>query len=765
MPLILALTLVLSQAASAFACTGVYVGNSVSENGSTYMGRSEDIGDLYTKIYGVAESKTIADGEIYKDTYGFVMDYDAIDFDYPQQTYKYTYVKDSPAYGETMKDADGNPVGEAYAEAGQNEKGVSMSATVSTSYNGAARAADKLVNTGICEVSMTSLVLGGAATAKEGVQLLAAIIDEYGAGECNSIMLSDPNETWYMEIVSGHQYAAIKMPKDKVSVQPNIMLLGVIDVTDTENVIASPNLVKVAEDNGFLETDADGKINVAKTYATENAGAGQYSRYWQGLNYVNPTAADLIKDTVMNTNMGTDPLGLLIDPVYKLSTLDVLQLLACRGEGTVMDSNTTSYSAIGNNRQSECHIFETRAGMPADLATIQWQAMADAEFSIYLPYYSALVTDVHEGYESDKTIDKISLGGRNYIANTSEASLEKVKGSINANFQIINNLCYNNRATCAENVKALFETWQKSIIEQQVEIDAEMLEIYAYDEELAAEKATALGKDLAQQTLEMTNSVLAELVAHVKGSSTEKFVPSAMTNNVMPVYSFDNIGGTGLPIYEQTDDENVVIIPLDKVTINGTSVEVAVDVVKEVKDLGKDLTIETPVATVLLDNTTLKAVADKATGQTIVVEISKINKSDLSKEQQNALKDKNVEMIISAEIICKESNKVISDDFGNGVVTVKLPFEPKAGEKGEDYTVVYIGDDGKLTIVKTEYKDGYLVFDAEHFSEYLVAKTSEINSPVDNDVPKTGDASNLMLYVAIAMFATGMTIILKKKAE
>ena len=145
MPIMLAMVLVLSQAASAFACTGVYVGSNVSANGSTYMGRSEDIGDLYTKIYGIAESKTIADGELYKDTYGFVMDYDAISFDYPEQTYKYTYVKDSAAYGETMTDANGNLVGEAYAEAGQNEKGVSMSATVSTDYNNDAKAADNYV--------------------------------------------------------------------------------------------------------------------------------------------------------------------------------------------------------------------------------------------------------------------------------------------------------------------------------------------------------------------------------------------------------------------------------------------------------------------------------------------------------------------------------------------------------------------------------------------------------------------------------------------
>ncbi len=549
MPLILALVLVLSQATSALACTGVYVGSAVSENGSTYMGRSEDIGDLYGKMYGVAASKTIAEGELYKDTYGFVMDYDAIDFDYPQQTYKYTYVKDTPNYGETMMDEDGNPVGEAYAEAGQNEKGVSMTATVSTNYNNDAKAADPLVDTGICEISMTSIVLGGAATAKEGVELLAAIIDEYGAGECNSIMLSDADETWYVEIVSGHQYAAIKMPVDKVSIQPNIMLLGAIDVTDTDNVIASENLVKLAEDNGFLETDANGNIHVAKTYARENAGKGQYSRYWQGLYYVNETAAELIKNTVLATNMSTDPLPLLVDSTDKLSTLDVLQLLAYRGEGTDMDSNATndSYYAIGNNRQAECHIFETRADMPAELATIQWQAMADAEFSIYLPYYSALVTEVHEGYGNDT-----AKGWKDNV--TSDEFLAKVEDSINWNFQIINNLCYSNRALCAENVSAYFETWQESLIQQQEDIDALMLEVYEYDKELAAEKATALGKDLAQQTLEMTNSVLAELLAYLETENTEAFVPSAMTEEVMPVYSFDNVGGTGLP----AGDEPVV---------------------------------------------------------------------------------------------------------------------------------------------------------------------------------------------------------------
>lgn len=566
LPILLAGGLIFTNTITSSACTGVYVGNSVSENGSTYMGRSEDIGDLYGKIYGVAQANDWEEGAMYEDAYGFSMPY-------PSHTYAYTYVKDTPEYGETMTDANGNYIGEAYAEAGQNEMGVSMSATVSTYYSDAVSAVDPLVDTGICEISIGSIILGGAATAREGVELMADIIDTYGAGECNSIMISDANETWYLEIVSGHQYAAIKMPADKVSIQPNIMLLGVIDVTDTENVIVSENLVSLAQENGFLVTDENGNIDVAKSYACEKSGKGQYSRYWQGLFYVNEEAAAALDYTTMDnkTNSG----DLLVTPTYKLTTMDVLNLLAYRGEGSSYNSNENpSIYAIGNNRQAECHIFETRQNMPATLATIQWQAMADAEFSIYIPYYSALVSEVHESY--------------------SKTSGDFVEGSLNWNFQMINHLCYANRAACAENVAAYFEAYQESLVEQQAAIDAEMLTIYAYDQELAAEKATALGKDLANQVFEMSTSVLHELEAYINaGDFSQAFVPTAMTENIMPVYNFDNIGGTGLPEADNSDN-NEGNAPSDDAT-NTPSTDTDTDVDT---DNNKGTTIVTPSTTV-----------------------------------------------------------------------------------------------------------------------------------------------------------------------
>ena len=51
---------------SAGACCGVYVGSGQSANGSTFVGRSEDIGKLYDKVYEVREAADHAEGEMYE---------------------------------------------------------------------------------------------------------------------------------------------------------------------------------------------------------------------------------------------------------------------------------------------------------------------------------------------------------------------------------------------------------------------------------------------------------------------------------------------------------------------------------------------------------------------------------------------------------------------------------------------------------------------------------------------------------------------------
>ena len=409
--LVLAGTMAMGSSMQAFACMGVYVGKEVSENGSSYIGRSEDIGAGHTKIFTVHPAEDHEPGAIFEDAYGFSMPY-------PEHTYQYTLAKDSPLFGEGE---------EPYAEVGINENEVAMTATVSTYYNDKAKAADPLVDTGICELSMGSILLGQAKTARDGVELLGEIVEKYGSGECNTIMISDPNEAWYMEIVSGHQYAAIKLPEDQVAAIPNMMLLGTVDVTDTENVIASEGLVSLAEENGFLKTE-DGMIHVTQTYGAENPGKGQLTRLWQGTYYLNHEKGEGL--SIEPSEDGVyGPYDLLFTPNKKFSTQDIMKFLAYRGEGTKMDFNVNeSIYAIGNKNQAE-------------------------------------------------------------------------------------------------------------LIEQQKQVDVDMQKLYEKSPELAQEKATEIGKVIAQDAFNSAKSILTELKAFKESGSTEMFVPSVLTEHIMPNYT------------------------------------------------------------------------------------------------------------------------------------------------------------------------------------------------------------------------------------
>lgn len=84
--LVLAGTMAMGSSMQAFACMGVYVGKEVSENGSSYIGRSEDIGAGHTKIFTVHPAEDHEPGAIFEDAYGFSMPY-------PEHTYQYTLQK------------------------------------------------------------------------------------------------------------------------------------------------------------------------------------------------------------------------------------------------------------------------------------------------------------------------------------------------------------------------------------------------------------------------------------------------------------------------------------------------------------------------------------------------------------------------------------------------------------------------------------------------------------------------------------------------
>lgn len=518
---------IMSMPTSALACTQMYMGKNLTADGNTYYGRTEDIGTRYLKHYGIEPS--------YGPGHTYSSNESGFSYTSTKTTYRYSYVRDHPAEWDGRWDA--------YSEAGINEKGVSCSATLSTSYNDDAKAADpttehahkanpEVKNTGIGEYSYAGVILGESATAREGVELIGSLIDEQGVCSNDQIVIADNTETWLFAALSGHQWIAMKLADDIASLNPNIGNLTYnVGLDDTENCLHSEGIESMPKEKGFAEY-TDGKFDVAKTYGEEisEAGMHQWSRYIQGRDYfmaplAEGTDYEIVKDEREDARATTGALVHEMQPLFfqpgksDWNTFEMIRSFAARGENVAgLNANTDGAYAIGSNRNTEIHTFQIRQGMDPEIATIQWEMLSNAEFSVAIPLYSALLTEVSP-YFSDQDVSFDHCEEEDVVNN------EEPKNSINYVLMDINTLAYENRDHCATGVRAYLDALQKELIEQNLTVDEAMQA--AEGTEARTALANKAGKAATKNTYLKCKAMLEEMRDYLKeGDFSEEFVPS-----------------------------------------------------------------------------------------------------------------------------------------------------------------------------------------------------------------------------------------------
>ena len=152
-----------------------------------------------------------------------------------------------------------------WGEAGVNEANVAMSATETLTTNERVLGADPFVEYtpakgdepevpgGIGEEDFLTIVLPYVKTAREGVQRLGALLEEFGTYEMNGVAFSDSNEIWWLETVGGHHWIAKRVPDEAYVTMPN--QLG-IDEFDLEDALGDQEAHMCSEDLAeFIETN------------------------------------------------------------------------------------------------------------------------------------------------------------------------------------------------------------------------------------------------------------------------------------------------------------------------------------------------------------------------------------------------------------------------------------------------------------------------------------------------------------------------------
>lgn len=380
------------------ACSAFIVGKDLTADGSTLFGRTEDYpyapdGGRHNQNYVVVPAKTYKDGDKIED--------ESNGFTYPHlaNEMKYTAVYDS--------DRDNGSNGN-FAAHGFNELGVAMTATVSATPNDKVLKEDPLVKDGLPEASLVDLALPRAKTAREVIETVAKVLDEKGSAEGNIIVAADKNELWYMEILSGHQYVAIKFPTNKYAVFANTYYLGHVDLNDKENVIASKDVEEVAKKADNYKTDKDGNFMIAKSYGPDKYMERNRSRTYAGIKWMDPQAKVNYDDEAF------DLLREPTDPNKKYTVHDVIAEQRNRFEhlpeykaddlvevGKKIDGNVYKY-ALGNENVIDAHVYQIKPNLPNAFGGVMWLGLAQSRNTPYVPFYGN-VEDTYEAFKNRST--------------------------------------------------------------------------------------------------------------------------------------------------------------------------------------------------------------------------------------------------------------------------------------------------------------------------------------------------------------------------
>ena len=333
--------LVLGAAASE-ACTGMYAGKQVTSDGSVLIGRTVDFSPYNATMYQqICEPGT------------------QVSFGGHVNRYRYVCAPKSTT-GAT------NP------KALENDQYRSVE------------------DGGVGEPNLPDYMIGNAATAREAVELLGEAVAERGHAGAEIYMTADANEAWYIEVYTGHQWAAVKMPADKVAVFGNHFNLRGFDTNDTENVMYSPGLVAYAVTNDFaVWTDATHtKLDLYKTYANPDSVEKDYLNFraWYGHRRFGDTkeyATNLLPE-------------LFFTPGYRIAPTNMFELMRARYEDMTDEDLPTprtnaAIRVIGTVKQGNCHVLQLdcREATPAYMRGTVWSCLGNYEHGVFHPINAA----------------------------------------------------------------------------------------------------------------------------------------------------------------------------------------------------------------------------------------------------------------------------------------------------------------------------------------------------------------------------------------
>ena len=194
---------------------------------------------------------------------------------------------------------------------------------------------------------LMTAALQGASTAREAVELMGRLVDEFGyIDEGESISVCDKNEAWVFEICgtgadseennTGCVWVALRVPDGCITAHANLARIGEFPLDRPEECVYSKNIISFATEKGYYNPEKDGNFSFFKTYGINGVEDRRVceKRVWRIFRHAAPSL-DLPFDYAQGED--AEPYPWSIRPDSKLSFESVALLMRDHFEGTEFD--------------------------------------------------------------------------------------------------------------------------------------------------------------------------------------------------------------------------------------------------------------------------------------------------------------------------------------------------------------------------------------------------------------------------------------------
>jgi len=363
-----------------------------------------------------------------------------------------------------------------------------------------------------------------AKTARHGVLIAGELIKRFGHNFSGiTYVIADPNEAWILSIARGQHWVAQRVPDDELVVLANVNIIGEVDLQDTNNFLASPDLIEYALKRGWYDPKGDKPFNYKDAYDLPREGwfetkYGCDPRQWRGQCLV--TGKDIPLPVKEN-------LPFSVKANRKITVRDMRDILSDHLEGTKFDK-TEAYKlgsphdimgpgdgCICNQHNQEVAVFQLRNWLPPEVGCIYWRTTAASCSSVLTPWYLG-ITKTPEIYCKQYNLkENLTVEFHfNPPPGTFDYDPEKAFWIFNS----LENLVDLNYIKNIKKVRAVWKDYEAKEYVMQQAVEEAALKLLKKDKALGRKFLTLYSSVLSLKAVEIAKKMVNELRTELFGS-------------------------------------------------------------------------------------------------------------------------------------------------------------------------------------------------------------------------------------------------------